>query len=70
MIGEGDKQVEEELAASVEHLHLHGAAALEGVARADDESEVVSPKLGVIVGGVGVCVSGREQDGVALNAGA
>lgn len=70
VVGEGDKQIEKELAASVEHFHLHGTAALECVAAADDEGEVVSSQLGVIVGRVGVGVSGRQEDRVALDAGA
>lgn len=70
VVGEGDEQIEEQLAASVEHFHLHGTAALEGVAAADDEGEVVSSQLGVIVRCVGICISGREQDGVALDTGA
>lgn len=59
MVGEGDEEVKEELAASVEHLHLHGTATLEGRAAADDEGEVVCTQLGVIVRSVGVGVSGR-----------
>jgi len=57
MVAEGDEQVEEQLAASVEHLQLHRAAALEGTAAADDESQIVSPQLRVRIRGVGVCVS-------------
>ena len=63
MVAQGNKQVEKEIAATVKHLHLHGAAALERVAAADDEREVVSTKLGVGAGGVGIGVSGRSQDG-------
>lgn len=59
MVAESDKQVEEELTAAVKHLHLHGAAALEGGAAADDEGEVVGAQLGVGVGGVCVGVAGR-----------
>ena len=68
MIAESDKEVKEEGRAAVVHLQLHGPAALEGVARADDESEVVSAQLGVCVGRVGVCVASRRQDGAALDA--
>lgn len=70
MVAEGDKQVEEQLAASVEHLSLHGAAALEGIAAADDKGEEVGAQLGIVVRGVGVCVSGGQEDGVACNASA
>lgn len=70
VVTESDKEVEEQLAASVEHLGLHGAAALEGVAAADDESEEVRTELGVIVGRVGVSVASRQENGVACDAGA
>lgn len=70
VVAESDKEIEEQLAASVEHLGLHGTAALEGVAAADDESEEVRAELGVVVRGVGVGVSSRQEDGVACNAGA
>ena len=69
VVAQGDKQVKEELAAAVEHLELHGAAALEGAAAADDEGEVVRPQLGVRVGSVGVGVAGRGEDGAGLDAG-
>lgn len=68
MVAEGDEEVEEELAAAVVHLELHGAAALEGAAAADDEGKVVGTQLGVRVGGVGVGVAGGCEDGAALNA--
>lgn len=67
MIAEGDEEVEEELAAAVVHLELHGAAALEGAAAADDEGEVVGAQLGVRVGRIGIGVAGRCQDGAALD---
>lgn len=70
VVAEGDKEVKEQLAASVEHLGLHGAAALEGIAAADDESEKVCAELGVVVRGVCVGVSSRQEDSVACNAGA
>jgi hypothetical protein len=58
VIYHGNKQVEEQLTA-VLHLVLHCAAALEGVARTDDERKVVRTKLGVVVRCVGV---GRALD--------
>lgn len=70
MVGEGDKQVKEELGAAVEHLLLHGAAALKGGAAADDEGEVVGPQLRVRVGRVCVGEAGRGEDGAAGDAGA
>jgi hypothetical protein len=48
---------------------LHGAASLEGVSAADDESEVVSPKLRVRVGCIGVGESGGREDGSDLDTG-
>ena len=68
MVAQGDKQVKEELGAAVEHLELHGAAALESAAAADDEGEVVRSQLRVGVGGVGVSVAGRGQDRARLDA--
>ena len=47
MIAERDEEVEEELRVAVEHLELHGAAALERVAAADDESQIVGAQLRV-----------------------
>lgn len=67
VIYHGNEQVEEQLT-TVLHLVLHRAAALEGVARTDDERKVVRTKLGVVVGCVGVGVTGRGQDGRALDA--
>lgn len=68
MVAQGNKQVEEELSAAVEHLQLHGTAPLEGAAAADDESEVVRPQLGVGIRSVGVGVASRSQDRACLNA--
>lgn len=67
VVDHGNEQVEEQLTAIL-HLVLHRAAALEGVARTDDEREVVSTELGVVVGCVGVGVTGRSEDCRALNA--
>jgi len=69
VVGHGDKQVKEKLAASAFHLGLHGAAPLEGMATADNEGEVVSAQARVRVGGVGVGVLGRAHDGADVNAG-
>lgn len=68
VVDHGDEEVEEELAAGF-HLVLHRAAALEGVAGADDEREVVRAELGVAVRGIGVRIASRGQDGRALDAG-
>lgn len=69
MIAQRNEQVKEKLTAPSLHLQLHGAAALEGAAAADDEGEVVGAELGVGVGGVGVGVAGGGEDGAALDAG-
>lgn len=69
MIAESDKQVEEQLAATIVHLKLHCAAALEGRAAANDESKVVSAQLGVGVGRVGIGVASRGENRTALDAG-
>jgi hypothetical protein len=58
VIAQRDEKIKEELGSAGHHLHLHGAAALEGAAAADDEGEVVGAEFGVGVGGVGVCVAG------------
>jgi len=39
VVAHGHKQVEEEFAAASLHLSLHGAAALKGLAAADDQGE-------------------------------
>ena len=67
MVDHGDKEVEEEFAA-VFHFALHGAAALEGLAGADDEGKVVGAELRVVVGRVCVGVTGGGEDGGALDA--
>lgn len=58
MIAQGHEEIKEELGATIEHLQLHGAAAFEGAARANDESQVMSSELGVAVGSVCICISG------------
>lgn len=68
MVAKSDKEIKEQLCAAVVHLQLHGAAALEGAAAADDEGEIVCAQLGVCVGCVGVCVSGRCKNGAGLDA--
>lgn len=69
MVAERDKEVKEERGAAVIHLQLHRAAPLEGASAADDEGEVVRPQLRVTIRRVGIGVSGRRQDGAALDAG-
>ena len=67
MIDQSDEEVEEQRRPAGLHLHLHGAAALEGVAAADDERKVVRAQLGVAGGRVGVGKAGGGEDGTALN---
>lgn len=68
VVAEGNKEIKEKLCAAVVHLQLHGAAALEGAAAADDEGEIVCAQLGVGVGCVGVCIPGRCKNGAGLDA--
>jgi len=76
VVAHGNKQVEEELAASrsihvataLFHLGLHGAAALEGLAAPDDERQVMGAQAAVRVGGVGVAVLGAAQHGAYVDA--
>jgi len=58
MITQRNKQIKEQLTATRMHLHLHGAAPLEGVAASNDESEVVCSEFGVVVWCVCVGVAG------------
>lgn len=67
MVHHGDEQIEEERRAALLHLHLHRAAALERVAAADDEGEVMCPQLGVGGRCVRVGVAGRREDGATLD---
>jgi hypothetical protein len=68
MVAQGDKKVEKQLRASVEHLQLHGAASLERAAAANDEREIVCAQLGVRIRRVGVRVSCRSQNRACLDA--
>jgi hypothetical protein len=68
VVAQGDEQIKEELRAAVVHLELQGPTALEGASASDDKSQVVSAQLGVGVGGVGIGVTSRRQDGAALDA--
>ena len=58
MVTHSDEEVKEHLATSL-HLNSHRAASLESVAAANDEGEVVSPKLCIIVWGMLVCPASR-----------
>jgi hypothetical protein len=59
MITHGDEEVEEHLATFL-HLPLHGAAAFECIAAADNESEVMSSQLLLAIRGSGVGPASRS----------
>jgi hypothetical protein len=67
VIAHRDEEVEEQFATLL-HLDLHGATSLEGVSAADDESEVMGPKLRVSVRCIRVGESGGREDGSDLDA--
>lgn len=61
MITHCNKQIKEQFSSRL-HFHLHRATSLEGIAAADDESEVVGSELGVGVGSMGVGPTSRRQN--------
>lgn len=67
VVDHGNKQVEEQLA-TVLHLALHGAAALEGVTSSNDERKIVRPQFGVVIGSICIRKARRRENGRALNA--
>ena len=60
MVTHSNEEVEEQLAALF-HLLCHRCAALERVAAADDESEVVSSQLRIVLGSVSIRPTSRGQ---------
>ena len=68
MIGHCHEQIEEELSSFL-HLHLHRATAFEGLAAADDESEVMCAESRVAWRRVRICETCTAQDGRHVNAG-
>ena len=69
MIDHSDEEIEEQRCPTRLHLQLHRAAALERVAAANDEGEIVRSHLRVACGCVGVGESSTREDGAALHAG-
>ena len=67
MVAQRNEQVEEKLGPAVIHLQLHGAAAFERAAAADNKSEIVCPQLRICVGGVGIGIPGRREDRAGLD---
>lgn len=67
VITHGDEQVKKQ-GTAILHFSLHGAAALEGPAAADDKRQVVRPQLRVVVRRVGIGVTGGCKDRAALDA--
>lgn len=66
MVDHSDEEIKKQLSTKL-HLNLHCAASFEGVPCSDDESEVMSSKFGVIVGGIVVRKASRCQDGGTLD---
>ena len=56
------EKIEEELA-TILHLILHCAAALEGLASPNNEGQVVRSQFGVAVRSIGVGKASRRKDG-------
>ena len=68
VVAERNEEIKKELGAAVVHLQLHRAAALKRAAAADDQGKIVCPQLRVGVGGVGIRIPRRRQNGAAWNA--
>lgn len=66
MVAERNKQIEEQLAPHF-HLHLHGAATLECLPAADNQSQVMSAKAGVAVRRVLIGIPSTAQDDADLD---
>ena len=58
MIHHGDEQIKKEWCATRFHLHLHRPAPFEGIAAADDESEIMGSQFRVGGRRIGVGVAG------------
>lgn len=68
VVAHSNEEVEEELTTLL-HFVLHGAASLEVVAAADDESKKVATKATIRLRGVIISPSSGAQDGADLYAG-
>ena len=69
MVAQCHKKIKEERCSTIEHLKLHGAAALESATRANDQGKIVCTQLGVSVWSVGIGIPSRSQDSAALDTG-
>src|SRR5215469_16297197 len=66
MVANCHEEIKEQFAANL-HLHLHGAAALEGFPASDDQSQVMSAEARVTVRRVLVGIACTAQDGTDLD---
>ena len=57
MVTESNKKIKKKLGAAIVHLQLHRTAPLEGATRANDQGEIVCPKLGVVIGCIGIGIA-------------
>lgn len=69
MITQRDKKIKKQLTTTSLHLHLHSPATLECSSRSNDQSQIMSSKLRIVVGCIGICVSCWWEDCWALNSG-
>lgn len=67
MITHGNEQIEEH-GATMLHFEFHVATLFEVVTIADNESEIMSSKLGVRIRCILICPSSRGKDGGNLHA--
>lgn len=66
MVAHCHKQIKEQLA-PILHLHLHGSTSLEGLAAANNESQVMGSKARIGVRRVVVRIPSRSQDHISGN---
>lgn len=68
VIAHSHEQIEKQFATTL-HLHLHGSAPLESLATSNDQSQVMSAEPRFRVWGLVICIPGRSQDRLDLDAG-